>query len=542
MASLKSKCPTCGKDAKMKYETPFGSKVLRAFTCGHTVFTDIEVSPEASLEEVDAFLSTLNTKIDDELGRFDDDGGVLSYSSVDKSFFSLDGSKRAYEFQIEGVHFIEHTNFNCLVADDMGLGKTIQALVAVKRNMGKVCPVLFIVKGATTLQWCAEFREWVDSTPMAVMPIINRECIIPGFDFYVISMDFINRKGVEEALEKLNFKLVILDECQSYKNDSTGRTKSLITLIQNSKIKHRIGLSGTPIKNRAIEYFVMLNLLDPQRFYSKKAFRDSWIEGNRIAPWRLDAFREVTKRYIIRREKRDVLKNLPPMRRNYVLVEITDPAIKNLYNAELDLFSNFTKTAQKLNSTVLLGWLAKMRAITGQAKVPWALEYVQNVMDDSDESLAVGIHHHSVRDTIYFATKACGYEPLKISGEDDIFAKDRAQRAFNEGRSRLLVLNMIAGGVGLNLQKACHHFVALERMWNSADEEQFEARFDRDGQTYPVEGTYPYAAGTIDEWFHEMVMEKRKMLKETMGDASFNVEADEEFLNALVQRTLENRL
>lgn len=555
MATLKSKCPTCGKDAKLKYETPFGTKVLRAFTCGHTVFTVFDAANlNPTTNEVDEFLKTIDPTIEESsetaLSRYDDDGGCLITNTIPPSFYSLDYEKRAYPFQIEGVYFAENSHFRCLIADAMGLGKTIQALITIKRNPG-LQNVLIIVKGATTLQWCAEFKEWVDNSPFGIMPIINRESILPGFKYYVISMDFIARKGVLDKLLKLGIKTVILDECQAYKNDDTGRTKALFKLLTEGEIKNVLALSGTPIKNKAVEYFPILNILDPEKFYSKRAFERNWLEQNskgqytRISEYLLPAFREHTSRYILRREKRDVLKNLPPLRRSYMMVEITDPAFKDIYNSNLDLFSNFVNTAgSKVNSTVLLGWLAKMRGIAGQAKVEWAMSYISDVMDDTDESLAVGIHHHSVRDTLYLACKASGYDPLKLSGEDDIFQKDRVQNAFNSGRSRLLIINELAGGVGLNLQHACHHFVALERMWNSADEEQFEARFDRDGQKYPVEGIYPIAAGTIDEWFHEMVATKRKIFHETMGDknADFAIESDEEFLNELVQRTLAGKL
>jgi SNF2 family DNA or RNA helicase len=557
MATLKSVCPTCGKTMKLKYETPFGKKVLRAYVCGHTFFTDFDSepstveSPEPSPADVSQCISSLESTFNEDsaLSQFDDDGNVIQYPSVDPSFYSLDHAFCAYEFQQEGVRFAEKTKFNCLIADAMGLGKTIQALITVKRNLRTLAPVLYIVKGSTSLQWCNELKKWLNNDPMGVMLLINRECMISGFQHYVISMDFISRKGVLEKLLRLGIKCVVLDECQAYKDDSSKRTKALITLIQEGRIEYCLALSGTPIKNRAIEYFPILNLLDPERFYSKIGFARNWLEPNekgiytRIAPGMLDHFHDVTGKYIIRREKRDVLKNLPPLRRDFVLVEIEDPAIKKIYNGELDLFANFLNSAGKVNSTVLLGWLAKMRAIAGQAKVPWAMEYLQNTLDDTDESLAIGIHHHSVRDTLYVASKAMGYDPLKLSGEDSIWRKDAVQTAFNEGRNRLLIINALAGGVGLNLQKACHHFVVLERMWNSADEEQFEARFDRDGQKYPVEATYAIAAGTIDEWFHEMIAEKRKIIRETMGDSgSFNVTEDEEFLKNLVERTLGNKL
>ena len=562
MATLKLHCKRCDKPMKLKYEAPFGAKFIRAYTCGHSEFTEKSVN-DISQADIDL----INASVDPyELDRLDDDGGCnvqWSKPVIDESFWALDtcepffcsecqeihAQHHAYKFQRDGVEFSENSNYNCLIADAMGLGKTIQALLAVRRSLETLTPTVFAVKGSTQLQWCNQIKKWLDDTPLGVMPIISRETIIPGFSFYVISIDFLSRKGVMERLIKLGVKLLVVDECQNIKNSSSDRTKAIIDWITNCEIPHKIFLSGTPIKNRASEYFTILNLIDPARFYSFAAFCKHWLIPNekgvytRIDPMMLEAFHEITSKYIIRREKRDVLKNLPRLLpRDYQYMVIEDPRIKNAYNNELDLFSNFKKHAGKMNSTVLLGWLAKMRAITGQAKVPWAIEYASEFLNTTEDPLLIGIQHHSVRDTLYLTFKVKGYEPLKFSGEDDIYQKNRIVNAFMERRNRLLIMNMLAGGVGVDgLQSVCSNAIVLERQWNAADEEQFESRLDRDGQKIPCQFVYPIAKGTIDEWFHDGVQIKRRICSETLGD-SYDAEADEDFLNDLVNKTLENRL
>lgn len=549
MAILKLHCSKCNAVAKFKSEHQFGSRWLRSFQCGHSELTDSRFVAEPS-DVTQSDIDIINDiDIELDLLRFDDDGGVGYLAPrVDESFFSITNEFCAYPFQRDGVEFAERTNVNCLIADAMGLGKTVQALLTVKRNVPGLTPTLFCVKGSTQLQWCQQLKVWLDDSPLGVMPIMNRDCIIAGFNYYVISIDFLARAGVLERLAKLNFKLIVVDECQNFKNGGAKRTKALINFITECKIEHKLFLSGTPIKNRASEYFTILNLLDPVRFHSYTAFCKNWLVPNekgvytRIDPYMIDKFHELTSSYIIRREKIDVLKNLPPITRDYQYMVIDDPMMKDIYNNELDLFQNFQRTAGKINSTVLLGWLAKMRAITGQAKVPWAIEYTNDFLDNTEDSLALGIHHHSVRDTLYLTFKTKGIEPLKISGEENVYAKDRAQRKFNDGENRLLIINILAGGVGLNLQKHCSDFVVLERQWNSADEEQFEARFHRDGQKSHVNGVYPIASGTIDEWFHDGVARKRQICGETMNDKHYDIETDEDFLRELTEKTLANRL
>lgn len=562
MATLKLHCKRCDKPMRLKSEAPFGKKYIRVYTCGHSEFTERSVGDFSQAD-----LDLINNSVNDpfELDRFNDDGGgnfEFVKPFIHESFWALDTCEpffcnecqelharhHAYEYQRIGVEFSEKSDHNCLIADGMGLGKTIQALLAVRRDPD-LTPTIFVVKGSTQLQWCHQYMKWLDDTPLGVMPIMSRETIIPGFKAYVVSLDFIARKGVMERLTKLNAKLIVVDECQNIKNSSSDRTKAIIDWITKCDVPHKIFLSGTPIKNRASEYFTVLNLIDPVRFYSFTAFCKYWLIPNekgiytRIDPHMVDSFHELTKAYIIRREKRDVLKNLPKLLpRDFQYMTIEDPRIKNAYNNELDLFSNFQRTAGRINSTVLLGWLAKMRAITGQAKVPWAIEYTTEFMNNTEDSLLLGIQHQSVRDTLYLTFKTKGYDPLKFSGEDNIYAKECAKNAFMEKRNRLMIMNMIAGGVGVDgLQKACSNAVVLERQWNAADEEQFESRLDRDGQTIPCQFVYPIAKGTIDEWFHDGVEVKRRICAETMNDA-IPVTEDEDFLNDLVNKTLENRL
>ena len=63
----------------------------------------------------------------------------------------------------------------------------------------------------------------------------------------------------------------------------------------------------------------------------------------------------------------------------------------------------------------------------------------------------------------------------------------------------------------------CSKAIIMERQWNPANEEQAEGRFKRIGQLAKnIKVTYPIVLGTIDEYFTELVEQKRAMFKETM--------------------------
>lgn len=607
---LTHSCPKCGKPATIQSEFPMGNLVNYIYRCGHLelrkkFITNTseetskakETSEASQVKNLNAELlkaglnshiivnsdNTINNdktatqvleikspepthkELYEDLDAWVSDGGKVKgigdnwvdilKPHINSSYYGTDSRKCAYQFQREGVAFAESTQLRCLIADAMGLGKTIQALISIKRNKVISYPCLAIVKGATTFQWAKEYGEWVSHNFTSCMPITSRSHIIPGFDFYILSMDMIGKQDIIEKLLTLGIKSIIIDECQNFKDPNAKRTEGLIKFIKLGKIEYIIALSGTPIKNRVGEYGVILNLLAPG-YFPNSTLERYWFKPEekitssgrmttvyqRLNPMYVDRFKEVTSKFILRRERHDVLTNLPPLTRDYQIIEIDDVAIKNTYNRTLDLFKNWLSDNKSgANSTQLLGWLAQLRAITGQAKCKNALEWTKDFIESTEESLAIGIHHQSVRDTLYLILEGMGVRPLKLSGEDSVYRKADIVRRFTQGDNRILVINSIAGGVGLNLQ-TCAQALVLERQWNSADEEQFEARFHRDGQQKAVTITYMIAKGTIDEFFHEMVEKKRRILVEAGIGTSWDLGSDIESLLDLSNQIVSHKI
>jgi SNF2 family DNA or RNA helicase len=325
-----------------------------------------------------------------------------------------------------------------------------------------------------------------------------------------------------------------------------------IILDERERSKGLVMLSGTPIKNRAEEYFVPLNLLRPDIFTNLASFRRNWLvqdpdtgKWNRIAPWRLEAFRELTKDFILRREKNQVL-SLPPFRRNFQHIEIEDSKFKEAYNKALDglqkRVDELAAQGKEMTFFEVQDNLMTLRRIIGMAKMPFAIEYTEEFLESVEgEKLAIGIHHESVRDNLFFALKAKGIKVLKLSGEDSAERKNDILKQFNKDPEiRVIIINMIAGGVGLNIQ-AANNVLTLERQWNAADEEQFEGRFWRQGQTLPVNDDYMVAAGIpVEDYFTEMVEQKRKISGETLDGWNFTQDAGA--VREIVYKSLSTKL
>jgi hypothetical protein len=453
---------------------------------------------------------------------------------------------------------------------------TIQALLSTKARPNLV--TLYVVKNSTLWQWVREHKVWETDNPLGIYPIKGpKDFLMPGFKSYIISMDSLRsfiqvkekkgRKGrggmegtheiteisyrVPKSLKELKISCIVVDEAHSFKDPDSARTKSLITLIEEENIEHRIFLSGTPIKNRADEYFTILNLLDPETFPSFERFKRRWLmqdadsgKWNRINPYVYEQFKNVTSKYIIRREKDEVLTDLPPFQRVFTSIKIEDEQLKKLYNEQLELLR--IKREEGGNSFMdIADNLSFLRKITGMGKAQMVAEYVEAFFDETGENegthpekICIGIHHHMVRDLLM--AQLSKYKPLQLSGSDSADQKDYVIQKFKEQDRRILIVNMLAGGVGLNLQ-FCNNALVVERQWSSADEEQFEGRFNRPGQTLPVTADYFIALGTIDEYFYELVERKRKIFGETIAN-NWDLASNSADLKDLIDWTLDHRL
>ncbi len=307
-------------------------------------------------------------------------------------------------------------------------------------------------------------------------------------------------------------------------------------------------LTGTPILNRAEEYFVPLNLIAPEKFSSLESFRRTWLtqdskgKWSRIKPYYLDSFKETIRPYILRREKEDVYTDLPPLNKIFTLIEPDKGHMTEAYNKILDKME--AKYASKCDPSYwdMADELMELRRICGMMKVMWTADYLEMCACDSAAKYAVGIHHKSVRDVLFMklgGEKNC----LKLSGEDSSEQKDRIMRGFETSSQQFLIINMLAGGVGMDFHY-CNNVLVLERQWNSATEEQFEFRFynpDKSIKKDPTNVEYILAKGTLDEWWYEMVEQKRKVFGETVAN-HWDLQEDRGSFKELLEKTVAGRL
>jgi len=531
------KCEKCGKIAEIKSKLKLTNKLnevteVVTLVCGHLRF--IKLGIESPYHEM----------------FFDGDSSCSHKWGTDKqrTTCSVCGAHRLYEYQVAGAQAIERANGRIGVFDEMGLGKTIQALAYLKYHP-ELRPFLWITKSGIKFQHGKEIIRLLGRHELPQVVMSGKDTLIDGMN--VIASYDIFRRLPREMFAAHKFKSVVLDECQAIKNPDSTRTGEIRQVVRD--IPSIIPLSGTPWKNRGSEFFVVLNMLAPARFSSYQHFKDRWVgtywdgsrekEGGIINP---EKFKEHIKDIAIRRERKEVLPELPLINRTKILCEV-DKVARTMYNAEED------KLVRLLNDAAIDGAegsfstqseansiLIVMRQIVGISKVPTTVEFVEEFLEDTDRKIVVFVHHKKCGELILEQLRTYCAEnnhrtPLKLTADMNSLERAEVQDKFNDSY-RVLVASTLASGEGLNLQ-SCSDCVIHERQWNPANEEQAEGRFIRIGQlAQSVNAVYVHGDDTVDTIFDGIVEAKRRQFHEAMNNSELVGWNESNLLSELVNQ------
>ncbi len=458
------------------------------------------------------------------------------------------GESRLLPFQIVGAKACESglsTQKGFGIFDDMGLGKTVQALAMLRFHSDKYCPTLIVTKSAIKFQWFKEIVRWLGPDYMSQVISTSKDYVYSGLKTYVIPYDLLRRFPTDK-LKAVGFKCIILDECQQIKNPDSTRTKSVRLLVGADSNCKVIPLSGTPWKNRGGEFFPVLNMIDPMKFYSYQDYLTHWVDyyyhgsarkmGGIKNPTR---FREHVKEILIRREYEEVMEEFPDINRMKLNVQLDDLQ-QNTYDDSESQFAQWYNQfviggeEDKVSSIEILAQMSRMRHITGLSKIPATISFIEDFVEETDKKLVVFVHHKDVGELLVQAItdtsksnpdhevaqllKDEGVKVFKFTAEFNDVEKYAIAEEFNKTPRAVMIASTLACGEGVNLQ-TCADCVLHERQWNPQNEDQAApGRFRRIGQTAKaINITCPEAEGTIDEHLNSIVERKRRQFHEAMN-------------------------
>lgn len=425
-----------------------------------------------------------------------------------------------YKHQKVGAKILDQEfNGRGLCADEMGLGKSMSSMLMACRRP-KSRPILIVCPANLKYNWIGELKNHFGILPTVLEGAIPDFSMLPC-EVYIISASVLGKwKGF---IEKLGVKYVVVDEAHYFKNQQAKRTKHLREIVDG--VQDLVFLGGTPLTKSPADLWPILNMIDPDYWDS---FHDFVMEFTRAKRrwygWDYSGAKNLKRLHRILKERCMVrrLKSIldPPLPSKSIhVVPLPIERRKEYESAEKDLISwvalNFGKAkairASKVEELVRFGYLKRLVA---QLKMTSVFEWVDNFLANTDQKLIL----FAIHKTIIFDLKV-RYKDIcvVIDGSKTGKQKKQAEDDFNnDPETRLLIGNIDAAGVGLNLQKSCSTTAAVEMAWVPALHGQAMDRVDRIGQTQPTTHYFLVAHNTIEERLCEIIQERSDMTNQVL--------------------------
>lgn len=413
-------------------------------------------------------------------------------------------------YQVEGIQFAKDRPA-CLIGDEMGLGKTIQAIGWINCHP-EIETVLVVCPATLKINWARELDKWLVS---------------PCLDITIINYDQLHKLGMYTQ-----YDLCILDEGQYIKNRKAKRSR----LCRQIQAANKIVLTGTPILNKPIELWHILHWLAPELWpmssymryairycgaYQKRLYKGGrWIWFMNGAT-HLDELAVHLSYLMIRRLKADVLKDLPPKRRQIIELPthgLSSDLLWRLADRKAGvqfLERDYRDDVQHLETALQLSWMemADLRHEAGLAKVSMAIEFIHDAVEASGK-VVVFAHH---RDVIEALTNALvDYRPAVIhGGTSQNGRQDAVDRFQNDPNVRVFIGQIQAAGVGITLT-ASSHVIFVELDWTPGVMSQAEDRCHRIGQKESVLVQHLALEDSLDAYMAKALVRKQSIIEQAL--------------------------
>lgn len=469
---------------------------------------------------------------------------------------SNDELKVLRDYQLTGVKWlktIDKTGFGGILADEMGLGKTIQVIYYIKEMLKEDnYKFLIVVPTSLAYNWAHEFSEFGSGVDI-VLCIGNKQSRINEINkessVYITTYGLLRED--EEYYKDMNFHAVIIDEAQTIKNNHAAITK----VVKSIKSDVKFALTGTPLENSILELWSIFDFIMPgylaslTKFQSKYKIKD-YDEDSEVL---LKGLSKQINPFILRRKKKDVIKELPDKLINDIYIDL-DPEDKKLYVAELERVRK--EMEEVINEEdiskarfLILQLLTKLRQICISPSIIYedyksdsskivelerlVAEYIKN-----EHKILIFSSFKRALNLVKERLEKSNIKVFMIDGSVPSKLRMDLVTEFNQNDDVKVFLVMLkSGGTGLNLT-AADVVIHLDLWWNPQAENQATDRAHRIGQKNTVEVIHLITKGTIEEKILEL-QNKKRILSDKLIDGEVR---DKNILSSLTKEDIENLL
>ena len=430
-------------------------------------------------------------------------------------------------YQIEGALWLlqlARAGTGGLLADDMGLGKTVQTLAMLEALPG---PHLVVCPSSLVWNWTREAATFTPKLRTLALDGPSREsrfAEIANHDLIITSYALLRRDI--DKYKALRFSTAVLDEAQHIKNPDSQNAKAACAVQAGA----RFILTGTPLENSIRDIWSLFEFLLPTYLGTRKDFQERYekplLAGDRASVWPRLVRR--VKPWMLRRNKKDILTELPDKIEQIVEVELT-PDQKAIYTqlqiaarAEVDSLKRNNAGAARMRVLTALLRLRQascdLRLLGAKSEDPSAkldalLEILREATDGGHRTLVFS-QFASMLDLIAPALDEAGISWCRLDGS----TRDRAavvERFQTDDSISVFLISLKAGGTGLNLT-AADTVVHFDPWWNPAVEAQATDRAHRIGQKNVVTSIKLIARDTVEQRVISMQEKKRTLISDLL--------------------------
>ena len=470
-----------------------------------------------------------------------------------------------------------------LNADEQGLGKTLQTiafLTWLKEHMKQPTaanrgPILIVAPTSLLRNWEQEVETHVEGRGFGTLvrlygsslgsqkrhdahgtetqsglPQLDLDWLDEAFDDgrahrYWLLTTYTTLANYQHSLGRVPFSAMVMDEIQNIKNRATLASKA----VEAMKADFRLGLTGTPIENAAIDLWTIMDRIAPGALGSGAEFREQYAvpDAENMAALHARVFnpRGQTPPLGLRRLKDEVARDLP-IKRRFLHPRLMPKVQADTYDlAQLKLANGGPGAALKMlhhirsvsvhpgdtDATPPDQFIAK------SARLDAVIDILHRIKASNERVLVFIEHRHMQFRFAEIVRHMFGLERIDVINGDTPIPRrqeivNRFQRHLKaDGGFDMLILGPKAAGTGLTLTAATH-VIHLSRWWNPAVEEQCNDRVHRIGQSRPVSVHIPMAlhpelgAQSFDCLLQSLMQRKRKLAEQAlwpMGDSAADV-------------------
>ena len=434
-----------------------------------------------------------------------------------------------------------------ILADDMGLGKTLEVIAFIlsekEKNSGSS---IVIAPTSLVYNWQDEVKKFAPQLKVQVISGMQKErqeqlAEIKNADIVVTSYPLIRRDI--DLYDQFEFAYCFLDEAQHIKNPNTISAKS----VGQIKAKGYFALTGTPIENTLTELWSIFNSIMPGYLLSHNKFVKKYenpIIKNREQKVLGELSRHI-KPFVLRRMKKDVLKELPQKIETKVTVEMTAEQKKvylaYLQKAKGELTQEISANGFGKSQIKILAALTRLRQIcchpalflenfNGDSGKMLLLQEILEDALDSGHRILLFSQFTSMLDIIEQYLNKEKIEHFYLQGSTKVELRGEMVKAFNAGKGKIFLISLKAGGTGLNLTGA-DMVIHYDPWWNPAVEDQATDRAYRIGQKNVVQVMKLITQGTIEEKIYELQQKKKEIIESV-------IQSGETFLTKLSEKEI----